>query len=90
MLSATARRGTAQLSPPAKELKTFVAQPSRHIRLTCNSAKHGGKFICAQVGELSRLRDVLHLSEPAVEAVKELRNVPGTFRGELHAHRQPA
>src|SRR6266481_3463682 len=37
------------------------------------------KFICAQVGELSRLRDVLHLSEPAVEAVKELRNVPGHF-----------
>ena len=37
------------------------------------------KFICAQVGELSRLRDVLHLSEPAVEAVKELRNVPGRF-----------
>ena len=37
------------------------------------------KFVCAQVGELSRLRDVLHLSEPAVEAVKELRNVPGHF-----------
>lgn len=37
------------------------------------------KFICAQLGELSRLRDVLHLSEPAVEAVKELRNVPGHF-----------
>ena len=30
-------------------------------------------------GELSRLRDVLHLSEPAIEAVKELRNVPGHF-----------
>src|SRR5437773_8875753 len=37
------------------------------------------KFICAQLGELSRLRDVLHLSEPAVEVVKELRNVPGHF-----------
>lgn len=37
------------------------------------------KFICAQLGDLSRLRDVLHLSEPAVEAVKELRNVPGHF-----------
>jgi hypothetical protein len=31
------------------------------------------------VGELSRLREVLHLSEPALEAVKELRNVPGHF-----------
>jgi hypothetical protein len=37
------------------------------------------KFICAQLGELSRLREVLHLSEPALEAVKELRNVPGHF-----------
>jgi hypothetical protein len=37
------------------------------------------KFICAQLGELSRLRDVLHLSEPALEALKELRNVPGHF-----------
>jgi hypothetical protein len=37
------------------------------------------KFICAQLGELSRLRDVLHLSGPALEAVKELRNVPGHF-----------
>src|SRR5437588_12192468 len=37
------------------------------------------KFVCAQLGELSRLRDVLHLSELAVEAVKELRNVPGHF-----------
>jgi hypothetical protein len=37
------------------------------------------KFLCAQGGELSRLRDVLHLSEPAVEAVKELRNAPGHF-----------
>jgi hypothetical protein len=37
------------------------------------------KFICAQLGELSRLRDVLHLSEPAVEVVKELRNAPGHF-----------
>src|SRR6266571_2652378 len=37
------------------------------------------KFLCAQLGELSRLREVLHLSEPALEAVKELRNVPGQF-----------
>jgi hypothetical protein len=37
------------------------------------------KFLCAQLGDLSRLRDVLHLSEPALEAVKELRNVPGHF-----------
>src|SRR6266550_2497050 len=37
------------------------------------------KFLCAQLGELSRLREVLHLSEPALEAVKELRNVPGHF-----------
>src|SRR5260370_16868890 len=37
------------------------------------------KFIWAEWGELSRLRDVLHLSEPALEAVKELRNVPGHF-----------
>jgi hypothetical protein len=37
------------------------------------------KFICAQLGEMSRLRDVLHLSEPALEAVKELRNVSGHF-----------
>jgi type IV secretory pathway VirB4 component len=37
------------------------------------------KFICAQLGEMSRLRDVLHLSEPALEAVKELRNVQGHF-----------
>ena len=37
------------------------------------------KFVCAQLGELSRLRDVLHLSEPALEAVKDLRNVPGHF-----------
>ncbi len=37
------------------------------------------KFLCAQLGELSRLREVLHLSEPALEAVKELRNFPGHF-----------
>ncbi len=37
------------------------------------------KFICAQLGELSRLCEVLHLSEPAAEVVKELRNVPGHF-----------
>lgn len=37
------------------------------------------KFLFAQLGELSRLRDVMHLSEPALEAVKELRNVPGHF-----------
>lgn len=37
------------------------------------------KFICAQLGELSRLQDVLHLSEPALEGVKDLRNVPGHF-----------
>ena len=37
------------------------------------------KFLCAQLGDLSRLRDVLHLSEPALDAVKELRNVPGHF-----------
>jgi type IV secretory pathway VirB4 component len=37
------------------------------------------KFLCAQLGELSRLCQVLHLSEPAAEVVKELRNVPGRF-----------
>jgi len=31
------------------------------------------------LGELSRLCEVLHLSEPAAEVVKELRNVPGHF-----------
>jgi hypothetical protein len=37
------------------------------------------KFVCAQLGDLSRLREVLHLTEPALEAVKDLRNVPGHF-----------
>src|SRR5437660_609201 len=37
------------------------------------------KFLCAQLGDLSRLLEVLHLSEPALEAVKELRNVRGHF-----------
>jgi type IV secretory system conjugative DNA transfer VirD4/TraG family protein len=37
------------------------------------------KFLCAQLGDLSRLLEVLHLSEPALDAVKELRNVPGHF-----------
>src|SRR5690242_2298243 len=37
------------------------------------------KFLCAQLGDLSRLLEVLHLSDPALEAVKELRNVPGHF-----------
>lgn len=48
------------------------------------------KFVCAQLGELSRLRDVLHLSEPAIEAVKELRNVSGHFaEGYLLVANQP-
>ena len=37
------------------------------------------KFVCAQLGELSRLCQVLHLSEPGAEVVKELRNVSGHF-----------
>lgn len=76
----TARKRYGSIIAASQGIEDFVGTAeSPHTVGLAILQNTESKFICAQLGELSRLRDVLHLSEPAVEAVKELRNVPGHF-----------
>lgn len=76
----TARKRYGSIVAASQGIEDFVGTAeSPHTVGLAILQNTEAKFICAQLGELSRLRDVLHLSEPAVEAVKELRNVPGHF-----------
>jgi len=76
----TARKRYGSIIAASQGIEDFVGTvESPHTVGLAILQNTEAKFICAQLGELSRLRDVLHLSEPAVEAVKELRNVPGQF-----------
>ncbi len=76
----TARKRYGSIIAASQGIEDFVGTAeSPHTVGLAILQNTEAKFICAQLGELSRLRDVLHLSEPAVEAVKELRNVPGHF-----------
>ncbi len=76
----TARKRYGSIIAASQGIEDFVGTAeSPHTVGLAILQNTEAKFICAQLGELSRLRDVLHLSEPAAEAVKELRNVPGHF-----------
>ena len=76
----TARKRYGSIIAASQGIEDFVGTAeSPHTVGLAILQNTEAKFICAQLGELSRLRDVLHLSEPAGEAVKELRNVPGHF-----------
>lgn len=76
----TARKRYGSIIAASQGIEDFVGTAeSPHTVGLAILQNTEAKFICAQLGELSRLRDVLHLSEPAVDAVKELRNVPGHF-----------
>jgi energy-coupling factor transporter ATP-binding protein EcfA2 len=76
----TARKRYGSIIAASQGIEDFVGTAeSPHTVGLAILQNTEAKFICAQLGELSRLRDVLHLSEPALEAVKELRNVPGHF-----------
>jgi type IV secretory pathway VirB4 component len=76
----TARKRYGSIIAASQGIEDFVGtSESPHTVGLAILQNTEAKFLCAQGGELSRLRDVLHLSEPAVEAVKELRNAPGHF-----------
>lgn len=76
----TARKRYGSIVAASQGIEDFVGTAeSPHTVGLAILQNTEAKFICAQLGELSRLCDVLHLSEPAVEVVKELRNVPGHF-----------
>jgi type IV secretory system conjugative DNA transfer VirD4/TraG family protein len=76
----TARKRYGSIIAASQGIEDFVGTAeSPHTVGLAILQNTEAKFICAQLGELSRLRNVLHLSEPAVEAVKELRNVAGHF-----------
>lgn len=76
----TARKRYGSIIAASQGIEDFVGTAeSPHTVGLAILQNTEAKFVCAQLGELSRLREVLHLSEPALEAVKELRNVPGHF-----------
>jgi hypothetical protein len=76
----TARKRYGSIIAASQGIEDFVGTAeSPHTVGLAILQNTEAKFLCAQLGELSRLREVLHLSEPALEAVKELRNVPGHF-----------
>ncbi len=76
----TARKRYGSIIAASQGIEDFVGTAeSPHTTGLAILQNTESKFICAQLGELSRLRDVLHLSEPALESVKELRSVPGHF-----------
>ena len=76
----TARKRYGSIIAASQGIEDFVGTAeSPHTLGLAILQNTEAKFICAQLGELSRLREVLHLSEPALEAVKELRNVRGHF-----------
>jgi len=76
----TARKRYGSIIAASQGIEDFVGTAESPHRIGLAILQNTeAKFLCAQLGELSRLREVLHLSEPALEAVKELRNVPGHF-----------
>jgi len=76
----TARKRYGSIIAASQGIEDFVGTAeSPHTVGLAILQNTEAKFVCAQLGELSRLRDVLHLSGPALEAVKELRNVAGHF-----------
>ena len=76
----TARKRYGSIIAASQGIEDFVGTAeSPHTVGLAILQNTEAKFICAQLGELSRLQDVLHLSESAVGMVKELRNVPGHF-----------
>ena len=76
----TARKRYGSIIAASQGIEDFVGTAeSPHTVGLAILQNTEAKFICAQLGEISRLGEVLHLSEPALEAVKELRNVPGHF-----------
>ena len=76
----TARKRYGSIIAASQGIEDFVGTAeSPHTVGLAILQNTESKFLCAQLGDLSRLREVLHLSEPALEAVKELRNVPGHF-----------
>jgi hypothetical protein len=76
----TARKRYGSIIAASQGIEDFVGTAeSPHTVGLAILQNTEAKFICAQLGEISRLGNVLHLSEPALEAVKELRNVPGHF-----------
>ena len=76
----TARKRYGSIIAASQGIEDFVGTAeSPHTVGLAILQNTESKLICAQLGELSRLRDVLHLSELALEAVKELRNVSGHF-----------
>jgi type IV secretory system conjugative DNA transfer VirD4/TraG family protein len=76
----TARKRYGAIIAASQGIEDFVGtSESPHTVGLAILQNTEAKFLCAQGGELSRLRDVLHLSAPAVEAVKDLRNVSGHF-----------
>src|SRR5438309_967393 len=87
----TARKRYGSIIAASQGIEDFVGTAESPHRIGLAILQNTeAKFLCAQLGELSRLREVLHLSEPALEAVKELRNVPGHFaEGYLLIANQP-
>jgi hypothetical protein len=76
----TARKRYGSIIAASQGIEDFVGTAeSPHAIGLAILQNTEAKFLCAQLGELSRLRSVLHLSDPALEAVKELRNVAGHF-----------
>ena len=76
----TARKRYGSIIAASQGIEDFVGTAeSPHTVGLAILQNTEAKFICAQLGELSRLCEVLHLSEPAAEVVKELRNVAGHF-----------
>lgn len=76
----TARKRYGSIIAASQGIEDFVgtAESPHSIGLAILQNTEA-KVVCGQLGELSRLHDVLHLSDPALESVKELRNVPGHF-----------
>ncbi len=87
----TARKRYGSIIAASQGIEDFVGTAeSPHTIGLAILQNTEAKFMCAQLGELSRLRDVLHLSGPALESVKGLRNVPGHFaEGYLLVASQP-
>lgn len=76
----TARKRYGSIIAASQGIEDFVGTAeSPHAIGLAILQNTEAKFLCAQLGELSRLRSVLNLSEAASEAVKELRNVAGHF-----------
>jgi type IV secretory pathway VirB4 component len=76
----TARKRYGSIIAASQGIEDFVGTAEvPHITGLAILQNTEMKFICAQLGDLSRLKEVLHPTETAVETVKELRSVPGHF-----------